>query len=442
MMDGFDGASGRARDVRRGLRRARRGPVGAGRPTGPAEALNQTVNTQPVMLTAGVAVWRAWQRGGRRRCRRSSPATASANTRRWSPPARSRSRDARAAGALSRAGDAGGGARRASARWRRSSASTTTRVAAACARGGAGRGGRAGELQRAGPGRDRRPPRGGRARDRRGQGARREARVLLPVSAPFHSSLLKPAAERLAARLAQRRVRGARDSRDAQRRRREHTRRPTAIRAALAQQAASPVRWAETIQAFAARGVTHVVECGPGQGAGRAEQAHRRATRRRFALDRRRRRSTQRWRRSPADDASRSDAMSAATLDGQVALVTGATRGIGRAIALDARRATARRWSARRPPTTAPRAISALSRRRGQRRRRACGSTSTDAAAGRRACSPTSSSSFGADHDPRQQRRHHARQPAAADEGRRVGRGHGDQPQAGVPAGQGACCAA
>ena len=41
--------------------------------------------------------------------------------------------------------------------------------------------------------------------------------------------------------------------------------RPEAIRAALAQQAASPVRWVETIQAFAARGVTHVVECGPGR---------------------------------------------------------------------------------------------------------------------------------------------------------------------------------
>ena len=32
--------------------------------TGPTDALNQTVNTQPVMLTAGVAVWRAWQAAG------------------------------------------------------------------------------------------------------------------------------------------------------------------------------------------------------------------------------------------------------------------------------------------------------------------------------------------------------------------------------------------
>jgi len=40
---------------------------------------------------------------------------------------------------------------------------------------------------------------------------------------------------------------------------------PDAIRAALAQQAASPVRWTETMQSLVARGVTHVVECGPGK---------------------------------------------------------------------------------------------------------------------------------------------------------------------------------
>ena len=89
--------------------------------------------------------------------------------------------------------------------------------------------------------------------------------VLLPVSAPFHSSLLKPAAERLAAKLAGGAV-GAPAipvlhnvdvAGTAARRTRSAT--------ALAQQAASPVRWVETIQAFAARGVTHVVECGPGR---------------------------------------------------------------------------------------------------------------------------------------------------------------------------------
>jgi [acyl-carrier-protein] S-malonyltransferase len=93
-------------------------------------------------------------------------------------------------------------------------------------------------------------------------GARRA--VLLPVSAPFHSSLMKPAAEKLAARLAQvpfaapkvpvlHNVDVAAHSTADE------------IRAALAAQAAAPVRWTQTIQAFAAAGVTHVVECGPGR---------------------------------------------------------------------------------------------------------------------------------------------------------------------------------
>ena len=87
--------------------------------------------------------------------------------------------------------------------------------------------------------------------------------VLLPVSAPFHSSLLKPAAERLAAHLARINVRTPSipvlhnvDVSSASA--------PGAIRDALARQAASPVRWADTMRAFAADGVTHVVECGPG----------------------------------------------------------------------------------------------------------------------------------------------------------------------------------
>jgi [acyl-carrier-protein] S-malonyltransferase len=86
--------------------------------------------------------------------------------------------------------------------------------------------------------------------------------MLLPVSAPFHSSLLKPAAARLAERLATVAIGtpgipvlhnvDVRQSTTAE-----------GVREALARQAASPVRWVETIQAFAARGVTHVVECGP-----------------------------------------------------------------------------------------------------------------------------------------------------------------------------------
>jgi [acyl-carrier-protein] S-malonyltransferase len=40
---------------------------------------------------------------------------------------------------------------------------------------------------------------------------------------------------------------------------------PVLIKDALARQACNPVRWVEVIQAFAAQGVTHVVECGPGK---------------------------------------------------------------------------------------------------------------------------------------------------------------------------------
>jgi [acyl-carrier-protein] S-malonyltransferase len=87
--------------------------------------------------------------------------------------------------------------------------------------------------------------------------------LLLPVSAPFHSSLLKPAAERLAVHLARIDVRAPSipvlhnvDVSSASA--------PGAIRDALARQASSPVRWADTMRAFAADGVTHIVECGPG----------------------------------------------------------------------------------------------------------------------------------------------------------------------------------
>jgi [acyl-carrier-protein] S-malonyltransferase len=88
--------------------------------------------------------------------------------------------------------------------------------------------------------------------------------LTLPVSAPFHSSLLRPASDRLRACLADvalgapaiplvNNVDVAIETD------------PPRIADALARQAASPVRWAETIQKMAADGVTHVVECGPGR---------------------------------------------------------------------------------------------------------------------------------------------------------------------------------
>lgn len=88
--------------------------------------------------------------------------------------------------------------------------------------------------------------------------------VMLPVSAPFHSSLLTPAAERLAERLASVTLVAPRfpviHNVDVA----EHAT-PDAIRLALAAQANHPVRWVETVRAMASRGVTLVAECGPGK---------------------------------------------------------------------------------------------------------------------------------------------------------------------------------
>ncbi|WP_462387510.1 ACP S-malonyltransferase [Acidovorax sp. Q11] len=88
--------------------------------------------------------------------------------------------------------------------------------------------------------------------------------LLLPVSAPFHSSLMKPAAEKLRVALAgvalaapQIPVLNNVDvavQQDAD-----------AIRDALYRQAFGPVRWVECVQALKGRGVTHIVECGPGK---------------------------------------------------------------------------------------------------------------------------------------------------------------------------------
>ncbi len=86
----------------------------------------------------------------------------------------------------------------------------------------------------------------------------------LPVSAPFHSSLMKPAAERLKEKLLATPFAAPTialinnidvavvDHADA-------------MCDALYRQAFGPVRWVETIQAMKARGLTHVIECGPGK---------------------------------------------------------------------------------------------------------------------------------------------------------------------------------
>lgn len=86
----------------------------------------------------------------------------------------------------------------------------------------------------------------------------------LPVSAPFHSSLMKPAGDRLGEFLAKVNLVSpvipvlnnvdVMEEKDA-----------GSIKSALVRQASSPVRWVEIIKRMADDGVTHVVECGPGK---------------------------------------------------------------------------------------------------------------------------------------------------------------------------------
>lgn len=86
----------------------------------------------------------------------------------------------------------------------------------------------------------------------------------LPVSAPFHSSLMQPAAKKLALYLKDVVV-GALEFSVVNNVDVKTEADPARIKDALVRQAASPVRWAETIRHMAAQGVTHLVECGPGK---------------------------------------------------------------------------------------------------------------------------------------------------------------------------------
>jgi [acyl-carrier-protein] S-malonyltransferase len=86
----------------------------------------------------------------------------------------------------------------------------------------------------------------------------------LPVSAPFHSRLMQPAAARLEGYLENVRIAAPRiavvNNVDV-----AIEADPVRIKDALVRQAASPVRWVETIRKMADAGVTHIVECGPGK---------------------------------------------------------------------------------------------------------------------------------------------------------------------------------
>ncbi|WP_213778827.1 ACP S-malonyltransferase [Caballeronia sp. dw_276] len=86
----------------------------------------------------------------------------------------------------------------------------------------------------------------------------------LPVSAPFHSSLLKPASDQLREYLASVEIGVPQipliNNIDV-----ASVAEPAAIKDALVRQAAGPVRWVESVQKMAHEGVTHVIECGPGK---------------------------------------------------------------------------------------------------------------------------------------------------------------------------------
>ncbi|KQV79907.1 ACP S-malonyltransferase [Massilia sp. Root351] len=94
------------------------------------------------------------------------------------------------------------------------------------------------------------------------KGAKRAMK--LPVSAPFHSSLLKPASDRLREYMAGLTFSAPQialiNNVDV-----AVLNDPASIKDALVRQAASPVRWVETMQKVAADGITQVVECGPGK---------------------------------------------------------------------------------------------------------------------------------------------------------------------------------
>jgi [acyl-carrier-protein] S-malonyltransferase len=229
---------------------------------GPAEDLNQTVNTQPVMLAAGIAVWRSWLAIGGPRPSivaghslgeyTALVAAGSLTLRDALPLVRFRAQ------AMQEAVPTGVGAMAAIM------GLDDAGVAAACSEAAQDEvvepvnfnapsqvviAGHKAAVERA-------------ITAAKAKGAKRG--VLLPVSAPFHSSLLKPAAMRLASRLAQIAINPPMipvlHNVDVA----EHHE-PDAIRTALAEQAASPVRWVHIVQKMAAHGVTHIVECGPGK---------------------------------------------------------------------------------------------------------------------------------------------------------------------------------
>jgi [acyl-carrier-protein] S-malonyltransferase len=229
---------------------------------GPVEALNLTVNTQPAMVTAGYAAYRAWRALGG-----PAPAVVAGHSlgeytalvaagaisfRDCLPLVRYRAQ------CMQQAVPEGQGAMAAILNL------DDDAVRAACAESAQGQVVQAVNFNAPGQiviaGHKEAVTRAMEAC--KAKGAKRA--LPLPVSAPFHSSLMQPAADKLRDYLA-----GVPFSApsielinnvDV-----KSERTAEAIKRALVRQAASPVRWVETIRAMAAMGVTHVIECGPGK---------------------------------------------------------------------------------------------------------------------------------------------------------------------------------
>ncbi|MES2482921.1 MAG: ACP S-malonyltransferase [Pseudomonadota bacterium] len=235
---------------------------------GPKEALALTTNTQPVMLVAGVAAWRAWQAeggaqpsavAGHSLGEYSALVAAGALTLAQAAPlVRFRAQ------AMQEAVPVGVGAMAAIL------GMEAAKVVEGCAQVTATFGAGSAEVVQAVNFND--PAQtviaGSKAAvDKacevlKGLGAKRA--LPLPVSAPFHSSLMKPAADRLRERLADTAIAApaipvvnnidvAVESD------------PARIRDALYRQAFGPVRWVECVRAIQARGIDTLVECGPGK---------------------------------------------------------------------------------------------------------------------------------------------------------------------------------
>jgi [acyl-carrier-protein] S-malonyltransferase len=229
---------------------------------GPAEQLNLTTNTQPAMLTAGVAMYEAWLAAGGRQ----PDVVAGHSLGEYAALTAARSLSLEdavrlvriRADAMQAAVPVGTGAMAAIL------GLDDDAVRAACMQAAQGEvveavnfnapaqvviAGHKAAVERA-------------CEAAKAAGAKRA--LLLPVSAPFHSSLLKPAAEVLARALAEVNlsapaitvVNNVDVATPAE---------PPNIRDALVRQAWHPVRWVETIRAMRAQGVTHVIECGPGK---------------------------------------------------------------------------------------------------------------------------------------------------------------------------------